>query len=68
MQTGRGGTLSVFFEDKFALFRFIFVFASSTVLASFAFIFRLLLLVEGLMEKGKRTMMKSIKVSRLRIN
>jgi hypothetical protein len=42
----RGWTLTVFFEDEFAFFRFVFIFASSAIFTSFAFVLGLHTLVD----------------------
>jgi len=34
-------TLTVFFEDEFTFFGFVFIFASSTIFTTLAFVFRL---------------------------
>jgi len=34
-------TLTVFFEDEFAFFGFVFIFTSSTIFTALAFVFRL---------------------------
>jgi hypothetical protein len=56
----RDGTLTVFFEDEFAFFIVVFVFASSAIFTSFAFILWLWVvvsLVEGQVG-GRATILK----------